>query len=80
MTEKTPIENEPEEQEKDELETDDLEPEEQATDELEQKLTDAMKDLGRKNRKVEEYLDGLARSVEKPTQESATEESPPPQD
>ena len=65
MTEKTPTENEPEEQ---------------ATDELEQKLIDAMKDLGRKNRKVEEYLDGIARSAEKPAREPATEEKPPPQD
>jgi len=65
MTEKIPMENEPEEQE---------------AGELEQTLIDAMKDLGRKNRKVEEYLDGLARSAEKPAQEAATEESPPPQD
>ena len=35
-------------------------------DEVEQELLDAMKKLRRTNKKVEEYLDGLAREVEKP--------------
>ena len=61
-------------------ETEDLEQDEQDKDELEQKLIDAMKDLGRKNRKIEEYLDGIARSAEKPAEETTPEENPPPQD
>ena len=40
--------------------------EEQKTDELEKELLDAMRDLGRKNKKIEEYLDGLTRTSEKP--------------
>lgn len=74
MTENTPIDHDSEDLEQDELEID-----EQDTDELEKKLIDAMKDLGRKNRKVEEYLDGIARSAEKPVQETAAEENVPPQ-
>lgn len=45
------------------------EAEDQDVDELEQELLDAMKSLRRKNKKVEEYLDGLARAVEKPAEE-----------
>jgi hypothetical protein len=40
--------------------------EEQNADELENELLDAMRDLGSKNRKIEEYLDSLARTSEKP--------------
>jgi hypothetical protein len=38
-------------------------------DEVEQELLDAMKKLRRTNKKVEEYLDGIAREVEKPAPE-----------
>ena len=41
--------------------------ENQDVDEIEQELLDAMKNLRRKNKKVEEYLDGLARDVERNT-------------
>ena len=43
--------------------------EKQSADELEEELLDAMRSLRRKNKKVEEYLDGLARSAEKTAQE-----------
>jgi hypothetical protein len=49
--------------------------EESSADELEQQLLDAMRSLSRKSRKVEEYLDGLARATEKPQQEKT---EPPP--
>jgi hypothetical protein len=68
MTEKLPDEPEAEEQTADEAE-------EQAVDELEQELLDAMRDLRRKNKNVEDYLDGLARSAEKPP-EQENEEQP----
>ena len=44
--------------------------EDQSAEQLEAELLDAMRKLRRKNRKVEEYLDGLARSTEKTTPES----------
>ncbi len=56
---------------------DELGPEE-TTDELDQQLLDAMRDLSRKNRKVEEYLDGLARTVGKPPQQPQQNSEPPP--
>ena len=43
--------------------------EKQTADDLETELLDAMRNLRRKNRKIEEYLDGLARNTEKPAQE-----------
>ena len=43
--------------------------EKQSADELEDELLDAMRSLRRKNRKIEEYLDGLARSTEKTDQQ-----------
>lgn len=49
--------------------------EDQDVGEIEQELLDAMKSLRRKNKKVEEYLDGLARDVEKNTPQQT--ESPP---
>lgn len=49
--------------------------EEQSADELEQKLLDAMRSLRRKNKKVEEYLDGLSRTAEKPAEEKG--DAPP---
>lgn len=44
-------------------------------DEVEQELFDAMKKLRRTNKKVEEYLDGLAREVEKPPAERPPEQT-----
>jgi len=44
---------------------DGLHAEPQSADELEAELLDAMRNLRRKNKKVEEYLDGLARGAEK---------------
>ena len=44
-------------------------------DEVEQELFDAMKKLRRTNKKVEEYLDGLAREVEKPSAERPPEQT-----
>lgn len=49
--------------------SDRLPPEERSVDELEAELLDAMRNLRRKNKKVEEYLDGLARSSEKTASE-----------
>lgn len=49
--------------------------EEQSADELEQKLLDAMRSLRRKNKNVEEYLDGLARTTDKPADEKG--DAPP---
>lgn len=50
--------------------TEDVREEEQPRDEsvdaLEQKLLDAVRALNRKNKMVEEYLDNLSRSGEKP--------------
>jgi hypothetical protein len=46
-------------------------PEETSADELEQQLLDAMRNLSRKSKKVEEYLEGLARTAEKPQQEKS---------
>jgi hypothetical protein len=65
MTENLPDEPGAEEQNADE----------QNADELEQELLDAMRSLRRKNKKVEEYLDGLARTVEKPAEEKS--DAPP---
>ena len=56
---------------------DELGPEE-TTDELDQQLLEAMRNLSRKNRKVEEYLDGLARTVEKQPQQPQQKNEPPP--
>ena len=53
-----------EEREPDEEELDDQDP-----DKIEKELLDAMKSLRRKNKNVEEYLDGLARATEKPPQQ-----------
>ncbi|RJP67229.1 MAG: hypothetical protein C4532_14965 [Candidatus Abyssobacteria bacterium SURF_17] len=47
----------------------------QGSDALEKELLDAMRNLTRKNRKIEEYLDGLARSSAKPA--SGPGEPPP---
>jgi len=52
---------------------DEPEAEEQAADELEEELLDAMRNLGRKNKSIEEYLDGLARAVEKPPEQGNEE-------
>jgi len=52
---------------------DEPEAEEQAVDELEQELLDAMRNLGRKNKSIEEYLDGLARAAEKPAEPQGEE-------
>jgi hypothetical protein len=65
--------DEAEEQDADE-EQDVDEAEEQDVDEIEKELLDAMRDLRRKNKKVEEYLDGIARTTKKP----AEGESGPP--
>jgi hypothetical protein len=62
--------------EKDADEQDVAELDEQQADEVEQELLDAMRSLSRKNKKIEEYLDGLARSAQKPPQEEAA----PPQE
>jgi hypothetical protein len=59
MADELPEENEPEEPETEEGDVDDLE----------RKLLDAMKDLSRKSKKVEEYLDGMAKP-DKPVQGS----------
>ena len=55
---------------------------EQAADELEKELLDAMRNLRRKNKNIEEYLDGLARDTEKPAEaeKPAEEESETPAD
>jgi hypothetical protein len=42
-------------------------------DEIEQELLDAMKSLRRTNKKVEEYLDGLAGDAQKPPPETPPE-------
>ncbi len=49
-------------------------PEEEKTDvdELEQALLNAMKSLGRKNKEIEEYLQGMTRTTEKPANENET--------
>ena len=52
---------------------DEPEAEEQAVDELEQELLDAMRKLGRKNKNIEDYLDGLARAAEKPPEQNSEE-------
>ena len=53
---------------------DEPEAEEQAVDELEQELLNAMRNLGRKNKNIEEYLDGLARATEKPPEQGNEEQ------
>ena len=45
-------------------------------DEVEQELLDAMKKLGGANKKVEQYLDGLAHDAEKPAPEQTPEQAP----
>ena len=61
----------------DELEQQDPdESEDLDADEIEQELLDAMKSLRRTNKNVEEYLDGLARDVQKPDPEAAQPETP----
>jgi hypothetical protein len=52
---------------------DEPEAEEQVVDELEQELLDAMRNLRRKNKSIEEYLDGLARATEKPAEPESEE-------
>jgi hypothetical protein len=54
----------------------DAEDEETDPDEVEQELLDAMKKLGGANKKVEHYLDGLARDAKKPAPEQAPEQNP----
>ena len=49
--------------------------EELDVDKLEKELLDAMRTLRRKNKTVEEYLDGIARTTEKPPEEQT--EAPP---
>ena len=51
---------------------------EETTDELDQQLLEAMRNLSRKNRKVEEYLDGLARTVGKQPQQPQQKNELPP--
>ncbi len=68
MTENLPDEPGAEEQNEDE----------QSADELEKELLDAMRSLRRKNKKVEEYLDGLARTAEKPAEKPSEEKSDAP--
>jgi hypothetical protein len=51
-----------------------------AADRLEQELLDAMRDLRRKNRKVEEYLDGIARPAEISPQDIPQEGSDSPEE
>ncbi len=53
-----------------------IRPDEAHEDELEKELLDAMRDLGRKNKKIEEYLDSLARVVDRPP----TEKTDPPKE
>jgi hypothetical protein len=48
--------------------------EEQEAEKLEKELLDAMRNLRRKNKNIEEYLDNLARAGEKPAEEA---EKPP---
>jgi hypothetical protein len=55
---------------------DEPETEEQIADDLEEELLDAMRVLRRKNKSVEEYLDGLARETDK----SGGKEKSPGQD
>ena len=62
-------ENLPDEPSEEERDTDEIE--EQDVDEIEKELLDAMRHLRRKNRKVEEYLDGIARTTEKPAEENS---------
>ena len=69
-------ENLPEEPDEEERDTDEVE--KQDADEIEKELLDAMRDLRRKNKKVEEYLDGIARTAEKPAEEKPTEENSGP--
>ncbi len=45
-------------------------------DEIERELLDAMKKLRGANKNVEQYLDGLARDVEKPAPEQAPGQNP----
>lgn len=49
--------------------SDETDAEEQDVDEIEKELLDAMRKLSRKNKSIEEYLDGLARTPEKPAEE-----------
>jgi predicted nucleic acid-binding Zn-ribbon protein len=55
---------------------------EQAAAELEKELLDAMSNLRRKNKNIEEYLDGLARDTEKTAEaeKPAEEENETPPD
>ena len=48
---------------------DEIDAEEQDADEIEKELLDAMRKLTRKNKSIEEYLDGLTRSPEKPAED-----------
>lgn len=48
---------------------DDADADERDVDEVEKELLDAMRTLSRKNKNIEEYLDGLARTPEKPAEE-----------
>ncbi|GAB4350145.1 MAG: hypothetical protein Kow0099_33560 [Candidatus Abyssubacteria bacterium] len=63
------------EQQPEEQSTEEPEIEEGAVDDLERKLLEAMKDLTRKSKKVEEYLDGLAKP-DKPAPQSDAPPSP----
>jgi hypothetical protein len=49
----------------------------ESADELEQKLLDAMRSLRRKNKMVEEYLDNLAQSSDKPPASTNQPQSEP---
>jgi hypothetical protein len=49
--------------------TDELDADALDADEIEQELLNAMKRLRRTNKKVEEYLDGIASEVDKPAPE-----------
>ncbi len=72
MNENLPDEPSEEERDTDETEEQDAdEAEEQDVDEIEKELLDAMRDLRRKNKKVEEYLEGIARTTEKPAEENS---------
>ena len=83
MTEKTPEEplarqSQEDAEPDDELELQDPdESEDLDADGIEQELLDAMKSLRRTNKKVEQYLDGLARDTQKPDQEAAQPETAP---
>ncbi len=83
MTERSPEEplakqSQEDQEADDELELEDSdESENMDVDEIEQELLDAMKSLRRTNKKVEQYLDGLARDTQKLDQEAAQPKTAP---